>query len=86
MATIKDQIRAEIERRFWDYGTPLHDEEVTKKVDEILDFLDTLPEQPVEGLEEAARHVWESWNGGTMYDVRRDVKALGNVLNARKED
>lgn len=49
---IKDQIRAEIERRFWDYGTPLHDEEVTKKVDEILDFLDTLPEQPVEGLEE----------------------------------
>lgn len=45
--SIKDQIRAEIERRFWDYGTPLHDEEVTKKVDEILDFLDTLPEQPV---------------------------------------
>lgn len=42
-----EQIRAEIERRFWDYGTPLHDEEVTKKVDEILDFIDTLPEQPV---------------------------------------
>ena len=42
----KETIRAEIERRFWDYGTPLHDEEVTKKVDEILDFLDSLPEQP----------------------------------------
>lgn len=53
MSTIKETIRAEIERRFWDYGTPLHDDEVTKKVDEILDIIDeTLPEQreaPVDG-------------------------------------
>ena len=36
-------------------------------------------------LEEAARHVYESWNGGTMDDVRRDMAELGKVLNARKE-
>jgi len=37
-------------------------------------------------LEEAARHVYESWMGGTMDDVRRDMVELGTVLNARKED
>ncbi len=37
-------------------------------------------------LEKAARHVYESWMGGTMDDVRRDMVELGNVLNARKED
>ena len=37
-------------------------------------------------LEEAARHVYESWMGGTMDDVRRDMVELGKVLNARKED
>lgn len=36
-------------------------------------------------LEEAARHVYESWIGGTMDDVRRDMVELGKVLNARKE-
>lgn len=35
-------------------------------------------------LEEAARHVYESWMGGTMDDVRRDMVELGKVLNARK--
>lgn len=35
-------------------------------------------------LEEAARHVYESWNGGTMDDARRDMAELGKVLNARK--
>lgn len=34
-------LRAEIEKRFWDYGTPLHDDEVTTKVDEILSFIDS---------------------------------------------
>lgn len=37
-------------------------------------------------LEEAARHVYESWMGGTMDDVRRDMVELGKVLNARKEE
>lgn len=37
-------------------------------------------------LEEAARHVYESWMGGTMDDVRRDMVELGKVLNARKEN
>jgi len=36
-----DRLRAEIEKRFWDYGTPLHDDEVTTKVDEILSFIDS---------------------------------------------
>ena len=35
-------------------------------------------------LEEAARRVYESWMGGTMNDVRRDMVELGKVLNARK--
>ena len=60
----KETICKEIERRFWDYGTPLHDEDVTKKVDEILDFLDTLPEQPVEGLEEEVKNYFQGhWPG-----------------------
>ena len=37
-------------------------------------------------LEEAARHVYESWMGGTMDDVRRDMVELGTVLNVRKEE
>ncbi|MBQ6958160.1 MAG: hypothetical protein IJP77_06345 [Bacteroidales bacterium] len=37
-------------------------------------------------LEEAARHVYESWMGGTMDDVRRDMVELGRVINARKEE
>ena len=37
-------------------------------------------------LEEAARHVYESWMGGTMDDVRRDMVELGRVINERKED
>lgn len=49
----KDMIRAEIERRFWSYGTPLHDDEVTKKVDEILDIIENaLSEEPDNSLEE----------------------------------
>lgn len=34
-------------------------------------------------LEKAARYVYESWMGGTMDDVRRDMVELGKVLNAR---
>lgn len=34
-------------------------------------------------LEEAARHVYESWMGGTMVDVRLDMVELGKVLNAK---
>ena len=37
-------------------------------------------------LEEAARHVYESWMGGTMDDVCRDIVGLGRVINARKEE
>lgn len=36
-----DLLRKEIEQRFWDYGTPLHNDEVTTKVDEILSFIDS---------------------------------------------
>jgi hypothetical protein len=35
-------------------------------------------------LEKAARHVYESWMGGTMDDVRRDIVELGKVLNERE--
>ena len=40
--------------------------------------------EPDMDLEEAAQHVYESWMGGTMDDVRRDMVELGKVLNARK--
>ena len=36
-----DLLKKEIEKRFWDYGTPLHDDEVTIKVDEVLSFIDS---------------------------------------------
>ena len=39
-----------------------------------------------DNLEEAARHVYESWMGGTMDDVRRDMVELGKVLTVRKEE
>ena len=49
---------------------------------------DTNPQEQPEffDLEKAARHVYESWMGGTMDEVRRDMDELGKVLNARKED
>lgn len=37
-------------------------------------------------LEEASRHVYKSWIGGTMDDVRRDMVELGKVLNAKKKE
>ncbi len=43
-------------------------------------------EQPEVDLEKAAKHVYESWMGGTMDGVRRDMVELGKVLNARKEE
>lgn len=58
MSSIKDQIRAEIDRRYEenrgrarynDYYRGMND-----GLDHLEQFLDTLPEQPVEGLEEAA--------------------------------
>lgn len=36
-----DLLRKEIERRFWDYGTPLYNDEVTAKVDEILSYVES---------------------------------------------
>ena len=54
---------------------------------EIIDIITSLQqEQPEVDLEKASRHVYESWMGGTMDDVRRDMAELGKVLNARKEE
>lgn len=47
-------------------------------------YFSTKQEQPEVDLEKAARYVYESWMGGTMDDVRRDMVELGKVLNARK--
>lgn len=43
-------------------------------------------EQPEVDLEKASRNVYESWMGGTMDDVRRDMVELGKALNARKKE
>ena len=40
--------------------------------------------EPEVDLEKAARNVYESWMGGTMDDVRRDIVELGRVINTRK--
>ena len=53
---------------------------------DTLALIDELQqEQPEVDLEKASRNVYESWMGGTMNDVRRDMVELGKVLNARKE-
>ena len=53
----------------------------------VLKQIDSLQqEQPEVDLEKASRNVYESWMGGTMNDVRRDMIELGKVLNARKEE
>ena len=54
---------------------------------QVLSFIDSLQqEQQGVDLEKASRHVYESWMGGTMDDVRRDMVELGKALNARKEE
>lgn len=53
----------------------------------LLAFINSLQqEQPDVDLVKAARHVYESWMGGTMDDVRRDMVELGRVLDAKKEE
>lgn len=86
-----EQIRAEIERRFWDFGTPLHDDEVTKKVDEILSFIDTIPEEePSEDLEKVAKPLRDfirknyhphtivvvDWDGVNLYEATKGIPKL----------
>ena len=48
------------------------------------DWLFKKQEHPEVDLEKASRNVYESWMGGTMNDVRRDMVELGKNLNARK--
>ena len=52
---------------------------------ECTGFCEKEQEQPEMDLEKASRNVYESWMGGTMNDVRRDMVELGKVLNSRKE-
>lgn len=59
----------------------------TGALQEVQELIASLQqEQPDADLEKASRHVYESWNGGTMDDVRRDMVELGKVLNVRKEE
>ena len=58
----------------------------TGALQEVQELIASLQqEQPDADLEKASRHVYESWNGGTMDDVRRDMVELGKILNARKK-
>jgi len=54
-------------------------------MDDLLNIPSLQQDRPDSDLEKASRHVYESWNGGTMDDVRRDMAELGKVLNARKK-
>ena len=54
---------------------------------EVLSIIKSLQQEQLEvDLEKAARHVYESWMGGTTDDVRRDMVELGKILNARREE
>ena len=58
--------------------TPLQLE--PKKIGEAIDVAIEVLSEEEASLDEAARHVYESWMGGTMDDVRRDMVELGKVL------
>lgn len=67
----------------------MKDKIVVEEIGEAIDVaIEVLPKEEAEeaSLHEAARHVYESWMGGTMDDVRRDMVELGKVLNVRKEE
>lgn len=92
-----DRLRAEINRRIKIHKELIEKPEMSdlklelQMVDDslqgITSFIDSLQQEASDvDLEKAARHVYESWMGGTMDDVRRDMVELGKVLNARKED
>lgn len=95
-----DSLRAELEKRLKNvrdymngagmkYKGPKYFKAQGKEsaYDALLNIIDSLqPEQPKADLEKEARHVYESWMGGTMDDVRRDMVELGKVLDARKEE
>lgn len=90
-----DLLRKEIEKRFWDYGTPLHDDDVTTKVDEILSFIDNhQEEQPEVDLEE---EITRWLNEGHITDTRFDDYDVADIettarhfyelgLNTKKEE
>ena len=81
-----ERLKAEIERRKQihksnvENGFPDEANKITED-DNIRKKL----EQPEVDLEKAAQNVYESWMGGTMDDVRRDMVELDKVLNARKK-
>ena len=65
---------------------PLQYQYMADGLDIAEQFIDSLQQQPEVDLEKASRNVYESWMGGTINDVRRDMVELGKVLNARKEE
>ena len=74
------KIKAELERRIEDlrqaddyYLSAL------REAQDILSFIKST-EKEQRDIETAAICVWESWNGGTMDDVRRDMDALGKLV------
>lgn len=66
----------------------LNADSTNDRANAIIDAFDSLPtvsqEQPKVDLEKAVLRVYESWMGGTMDDIRRDMVELGRVINARK--
>lgn len=81
-----EKLIAEIERLHKAHSGKYGCDEVGLNLEYLEDFISSLQqEQPEVYLEKAARNVYESWMGGTMDDVRRDMVELGKVLNARKE-
>ena len=88
-----EKLKAEIDKRYAEYLAKMKNDNFTyyegmaDALDLFEQFIDSLQqEQPEVDLEKASRNVYESWMGGAMNDVRRDMVELGKVLNARKEE
>ena len=79
----------DLNRDFWDvyydYGKDPRYIQFTS-IELLNEEFVVIQEKPDADLEKASRHVYESWMGGKMDDVRRDMVELGKVLNARKEE
>lgn len=90
MTSIKEQIRAEIERQFVNTRDYRCEDWVDKReykhgkydaYKELLSYLDTLPEQPMKGLEEAAEEYRrESYRKSVLPNIDGPMPEYGGSI------
>ena len=88
----QEQSEVDLEKEIEDYWEKICDDEFGELIPKEREtaWFDDIARHFYElrnrALEEAARHVYESWMGGTMDDVRRDMVELGKVIKARNKE